>query len=370
VSYKNVLIVDDEEDLTWSIAKHLSKDKDRFTILTVNSGADALELLSRKKVEMVISDIRMPEINGLDLLLKIKENYPDTKVIIMTAYGSSEIQQQANKLGCFRYIEKPFNIQELRDLILDSIEARHGFAGTISELQLSDLIQMNCLGRLTNAVEVSSGQQKGTIFFEDGNIVHAQIGNLMGDEAFYEIISWEAGSFKLNKGLKAERESILKGWQSLLLEGLRRVDEAKKEDEDPAQKTKKQIKKLLQEFIRTKGIQLLVLCNDEGKPFVSQVQAGLINPEDLKKLPARIAEILKVIRKFSAPFSLSKQKEYSFEFDEGVVKMTWLPAGNGFLLLVADQSSNFGLLRIETKKFLKTLFEILLTLKKNKKDPA
>ena len=366
VSLKNVLIVDDEEDLTWSIAKHLSKDSNRYKVITVNSGAEALETLSKTNISLVISDIRMPEINGLDLLLKVRENYPDIKVIIMTAYGSSEIQEEANKLGCFRYIEKPFEIQKMREMIMDGIETRQGFAGTISELQLSDLIQMNCLGRLTNGIEVRSGSQKGIIFFEDGNIVHAQIGNLMGEEAFYEIISWEAGSFKLNKGLKADRESILKGWQSLLLEGLRRVDEAKKENDDPVAVAKNKIKNLLGNFIQTKGIQLLVLCNNEGKPFVSQIQPDVINEDNLKKLPKAILDTLNVIRRFSEPFDLKAYKEFSFEFEEGVAKMTWLPGSNGFLLLVANQSSNFGLLRIETKKFLKTLSEILLALQKEK----
>ncbi len=366
MSLKNVLIVDDEEDLTWSIAKHLSKDSNRYKVITVNSGAEALETLSKTNISLVISDIRMPEINGLDLLLKVRENYPDIKVIIMTAYGSSEIQEEANKLGCFRYIEKPFEIQKMREMIMDGIETRQGFAGTISELQLSDLIQMNCLGRLTNGIEVRSGSQKGIIFFEDGNIVHAQIGNLMGEEAFYEIISWEAGSFKLNKGLKADRESILKGWQSLLLEGLRRVDEAKKENDDPVAVAKNKIKNLLGNFIQTKGIQLLVLCNNEGKPFVSQIQPDVINEDNLKKLPKAILDTLNVIRRFSEPFDLKAYKEFSFEFEEGVAKMTWLPGSNGFLLLVANQSSNFGLLRIETKKFLKTLSEILLALQKEK----
>lgn len=369
MSLKNILIVDDEEDLTWSIAKHLSKDNDRYGVMTVNSGADALEVLSKTDITLVISDIRMPEINGLDLLLKVRENYPDIKVIIMTAYGSSEIQQEANKLGCFRYIEKPFDIQKLRELILDGIETRKGFAGTISELQLSDLIQMSCLGRLTNAIEVHSGSQEGIIFFEDGNIVHAQIGILMGEEAFYEIISWEAGSFTLNKGLEADRESILKGWQSLLLEGLRRVDEAKNEQDDPDSKAKIKIKQLLSQFIQSKGIQLLMLCDKDGKAFVSQFRSGMISKEHLTTLPQKIADTLKGIENFSHTFDFTNQKEFSFDFEEGVAKMTWLPESNGFLVLVANNTANFGLLRIETKKFLKPISEIISRRdkKKNKK---
>ena len=101
MDFKRVLIVDDEEDLTWSISKHLAKDKDKYELLAVNSAKEALKVLNKVPAELVISDIRMPEMSGLDLLLEIRQNYPSTKVIIMTAYGSHEVQQQANECGCF-----------------------------------------------------------------------------------------------------------------------------------------------------------------------------------------------------------------------------------------------------------------------------
>src|SRR6056300_792484 len=121
---KRVLVVDDEDDLTWSISKHLAKDKDKYDLICVNSGKKALEVLSQLPVKLVISDIRMPEISGLELLSRIRESYPATKVIIMTAYGSSEVHEEANARGCFKYIEKPFEITDLRQLILEAIEEK------------------------------------------------------------------------------------------------------------------------------------------------------------------------------------------------------------------------------------------------------
>ena len=69
---QRILIVDDEETLTWSMAKSLSKDKDKYEVMIANSGREALILLKKSKVDLVISDIRMPDINGLDLLVQIK----------------------------------------------------------------------------------------------------------------------------------------------------------------------------------------------------------------------------------------------------------------------------------------------------------
>src|SRR5512136_3432974 len=95
-NFKKVLIVDDEETLKWSMSKSLSKDKDKYEVIIANNGKEALTLLKDNKIDLVISDIRMPDINGLDLLVKIKKEYPETKVIIMTAYGSPDVQKEAN----------------------------------------------------------------------------------------------------------------------------------------------------------------------------------------------------------------------------------------------------------------------------------
>jgi DNA-binding NtrC family response regulator len=123
---KKVLIVDDEETLTWSMAKSLSKDRDKYSILVANTGKEALSILKNNSVDLVISDIRMPDVNGLDILTTIRNNFPDTKVIIMTAYGSSDIQKEATKRGSLYYVEKPFEIDDIRKLILKIFRQNRG----------------------------------------------------------------------------------------------------------------------------------------------------------------------------------------------------------------------------------------------------
>lgn len=356
MALKNVLVVDDEEDLTWSIAKHLSKDKDKYNLNTVNSGADALDLLKKKSIELVISDIRMPEISGLDLLMKVRENYPDTKVIIMTAYGSSEIQEEANERGCFKYIEKPFEINELRQMILDIVAEKEGFEGKISDFQLSDLIQMNCLGRLTNAITVETAKKNGIIYFEDGNIIHAEVGKIDGENAFYEIIGWKGGQFAINKGANTNKESIVKGWQSLMLEGMRRADE--KIDNDvinPGDIRQEQVSELFSKFITVKGIRALVLFDKDGKAFVTEVDKDYKNLYDIDKISNEIKKLIEQENILGEMCGFKNKKELSLEYEEGLFKLTWLPEEGEYMLLVADQTSNFGLLRIETKKYLKAL---------------
>ena len=141
---KKVLFVDDEEILTWIMTKTLSKDKKIYEIMIANDGEKALEIMKDKPIDLVISDIRMPGLSGLDVLEEIRKNYPHTQVVIMTAYGNPDVQKEANKRGCLHYIEKPFKIEELRTIILDSVqENQKGFVGKVADLQITDIIQLN-----------------------------------------------------------------------------------------------------------------------------------------------------------------------------------------------------------------------------------
>ena len=360
---KRVLVVDDEEDLTWSIAKNLARDKERYDLITVNSGKEALDVLSQLPVNLVVSDVRMPEISGLDLLLKIKENYPLTKVIIMTAYGSSEVQDEASKRGCFKYIEKPFEMNKLRELILAGIEEKKGFEGRISDFQLSDLIQMNCLGRLTNAIFVSKDDQQGAIFFEDGNIVHAIVDNIEGEEAFYEILTWQGGSFSVEKSRKAEKESIHKGWQTLLLEGMRRADEIRSTDgqavASESARKKQDLLKNLEAFVSVKGVMLVSIFTVEGFPTSSKVNAEYKERYNISSISPIISGLMKHLNTSINDLGFNNIEEVALETGDGFLIFRRIPEKEDFLLVLADKNTNQGLLKMEIKTLLKKITDLL-----------
>jgi len=222
---KKVLIVDDEETLTWSMARSLSKDKDKYEVIIANNGREALNSLKKNKIDLVISDIRMPDMNGLDLLVKIKKEYPQTKVIIMTAYGSSDVQKEANQRGSLYYVEKPFEISDIRKIIIDLIGKKKGFRGKIFGLQLTDIIQMNCLSRLTTVLIITRDGERGIIYLNEGEIIHAECGEKKGTDAFYKILSWQEGEFVSNIGDIPPIQTIYQNWEHLLVEAMRRNDD-------------------------------------------------------------------------------------------------------------------------------------------------
>jgi DNA-binding response OmpR family regulator len=224
---KQVLIVDDEETLTWSLAKSLAHDRETYEVTTVNDGETALSVIDQQPFDVVVLDIRLPGMNGLDVLMNIKEHKPSTKVIIMTAYGSIDIREKAKARGSLYYIEKPFEIEQMRNLILKALkeDSARGFNGSMTGLQLPDLIQMNCLSQITTALFVKKDNREGCIYFEDGQMTHAEVGAVEGEEALFTILSWSTGSFRFVGGVKAPKVSITTNWEYLLIEGVRKADE-------------------------------------------------------------------------------------------------------------------------------------------------
>lgn len=119
---KRILIVDDEEALTFSLYQSFILSKNDFEVVTAASGEEAVEEIEKKAFHLVISDISMSGMSGLELLEQIKKDYPDTKVIIMTAYGASYCEEEALERGASHYIEKPFEIKEVKQLVLSLLE--------------------------------------------------------------------------------------------------------------------------------------------------------------------------------------------------------------------------------------------------------
>ena len=105
---KTILIVDDEFDMLQLLKRSLEPDLD-CRIDTASSGKDALELISQQAFDLVLADIKMPEMNGLELLERIKQDYPDLTVVMMTAFGGVETAVQAMRNGAYDFVTKPFD---------------------------------------------------------------------------------------------------------------------------------------------------------------------------------------------------------------------------------------------------------------------
>jgi two-component system sensor histidine kinase ChiS len=106
-----ILLVDDESDLIEMLQWQLAEEG--FSVASATSGQEALEILKRERIAIVISDIRMPGMDGIELVRRAKEIIDDVQCIFITGHGGRKIAVEATKLGGFSYLQKPLSIQEL-----------------------------------------------------------------------------------------------------------------------------------------------------------------------------------------------------------------------------------------------------------------
>jgi len=123
-----ILIVDDEENTRIGLAKLLYQDG--YQAEAVANGFEALDYLGKKTVDLVITDINMPGMNGLVFLRELTQSYPDIKVIMITAYGGVGSYLESMNLGALEYLNKPFNIEKLRTAIRRTINQSISLSGS------------------------------------------------------------------------------------------------------------------------------------------------------------------------------------------------------------------------------------------------
>lgn len=156
--------------------------------------------------------------------------------------------------------------------------------GSLKELSLTNIIQLNCNEMNTATVCLLHEGKEGIICFAEGAIVHAAVGDVVGEEAVYELLSWPDGSFVVQQGQEAAEKTISSNWNSLLLEGIRRLDEEEAPtresvEVEPAAEPSDNgddMTRLARELKTISGVEGTVIISHDGVVFASDI-AG--NPE-------------------------------------------------------------------------------------------
>ena len=112
---QKILIVDDEKLIRWSLVRTLSCPEQEVD--AAESGEDALEKLGKTFFDLIITDLKMSGIDGLTLLKEVKKRNPHCQVIIITAYGTPQLAEEARKWGAVDFISKPLAMDEMREVV-------------------------------------------------------------------------------------------------------------------------------------------------------------------------------------------------------------------------------------------------------------
>jgi len=225
VTEYSILIVDADPDNIQLLSGMLRANS--FKASGTSSGVDALGMYKKEPRDLVVADQDLLDMNGLQLLSELKDFDPKVKVVITSSFGDKDAVASAFRMGALEFLEKPvdhqFLVSKIRDLIAREDRA---LEGDLTMMSLASIIQINCEERNQAQLILNHQGSEGQIFFNDGDVIHAEVGNQNGDEAIYELLSWEAGSFHIKMDAEPSARTINIGWSGLLLEGMRRIDES------------------------------------------------------------------------------------------------------------------------------------------------
>lgn len=224
---KNVLIVDDEKSFLLSLAAGLREYASHFNVLIAGNGERAVKILESITIDLVVTDIRMPEMDGFELLAYISTNFPSIPSIVMTAYGTPQMEDSLQSLGTLKLLNKPLDFSEMAEAIIKGLESDNT-AGSLKGISLDSFLQLIEMEQKTCLLEVlCSSKKKGFFYFEKGILYDAFCGNIKGEKAAIEMISWDKVhiSFKNLPNEKISRQ-INTGLMALILEGIRLKDES------------------------------------------------------------------------------------------------------------------------------------------------
>ena len=218
---QRILIVDDEESLTWSITKNLQKQYKDHEIYSANSGDEALKMLKRLTFDLVISDIQMPGTDGLVLLDFVKKNNPEVPVIIMTSLDKPEIKKLAAQGSGIYYFEKPFDMFEFKKTIsIALLEITSNMKKNQQKFSLKEIIREKYYNKFSGTLNVSNTQKSGALYFQNGEIIHAKTADLEGELALLNVLNWNKVNYSMNLSDSKVQKTIHYGWKLVMKDEL------------------------------------------------------------------------------------------------------------------------------------------------------
>jgi response regulator RpfG family c-di-GMP phosphodiesterase len=232
--YRALIIDPDPEETT---VLELRMVEQGFEVSQARQSDQALKLLEKGDIQIVVSELDLQPHDGFALLGEARKHPWGQKVpwVIVTGRtgGGRTDAQRAFELGATDYMTKPVSSDLLVAKLKQIIEREairggpaRGVAGSLQEMGLPEMVQVLWYGRKTGSLKIRSGANSGEIHFVAGAIFNALWANLRGEEAFFAMLSLNEGEFSLDPNFTAPQQVIQDSPEALLLEGMRRLDEA------------------------------------------------------------------------------------------------------------------------------------------------
>ncbi len=234
VSGFHVLLVD-KDPMALEVLE-LRLRKEGFGVRRAHTGEEALAEIRRAPPNLVISEITLPRVDGFELCSRLKgrEAAQDIPFFFLSSRSDGANVTKGLELGADDFLTKPINLDvlvskvkriERMRRVSNRAAAPTAVQGSLSELGIFDLLQVLQLGMKTARIDLQRDGERCVLHIQQGSLVSARLGDLAGKEAFYELCTWESGTFAVIAGRTTAERDIYETNDFLLMEGMRRADE-------------------------------------------------------------------------------------------------------------------------------------------------
>lgn len=229
---KTVLVVDDDDAVRALLEASLPAHLERFSVGTARNGSEAIEYLRTSPVDVLVTDVSMPVMDGFDLLAYVRNHHPNLPVVVMSVMAPDDVRGGAPSLGILRIVRKPASPAEIARHVLEA--QADVVKGRMSDVPLDTLIRLMKLERKSCSLLVRSGDEKGRLHFLSGDLVNAYAFGLdvEGDAAARHLLALETVTIDFERSLHNHERKIHTPVETLLLEVATQRDEATRDRRD------------------------------------------------------------------------------------------------------------------------------------------
>lgn len=194
----NILIADDDEIMTRLMQLKMAEYADQFKVFFAQDGQEAIAILDREDISLLITDIEMPRMNGLVLLAYVHTYHPHLQCFVMTAYATARLREKVPK-GVIRFFQKPLNYDNFVKAILAALE-RVEPPKTAEGISIVSFLEMIEMEKLTCKFEMEDPNQSvGAMFFENGILIDAVCNGIKGEAAALELIRRKVNAYRFKE---------------------------------------------------------------------------------------------------------------------------------------------------------------------------
>ena len=219
-----VLIVEDDPAQARLLSRSFARQRPDLTIITSGNGAEAVRLVSDSGVDLILTELSMPGLDGFEFLAWAANHCPEVPVFAMSTLDDDETISRVSALGAVGYFSKPIDVKAV--VLRLTAELSQTVRGHVQNVSLASFLQLMEMERKTCTLTVTCSQHSGTLVIRKGELIDADTGALRGERAAVAIVAWHNPSITIARHVTTELRSIEQPLSFIIMEAMRVQDEA------------------------------------------------------------------------------------------------------------------------------------------------